>query len=112
MSSFRRTFRSPQLCVGQTIYVTLLILSCIALAAAIFFPVFEYVDLYRGEDVRLHKFEATGTRMPSSAQPATPKPEAPAAEEAPAGEGEATAEPAEGAEEAPAPVDTAAPEGG
>ena len=33
---------------GQTIYQTMLIISCVALALAVFFPVYELFDLYRG----------------------------------------------------------------
>lgn len=35
---------------GQTIYVVLLILAAIALAAAVFFPTFEYFTLYAKKD--------------------------------------------------------------
>jgi len=58
---------------GQSIYEIMLIVSCVALGLAIFFPTYEFFELYRGE-VRPHKFEAAGGPAigPSAPVPATP----------------------------------------
>ena len=68
---------------GQSIYQTMLIISCVALALAVFFPVYEYVDLYRVPGARPSR------RAPIERDETI----------------EETAEPAEGASEAPAPAE-------
>jgi len=75
---------------GQTIYQTMLAISCVMLALAIFFPVFEYFVLYRGP-AKADMFTDETVAMPS--RPAAP----PAATEG------------EGALEAPAPAEGAEP---
>jgi len=79
---------------GQTIFQTMLIISCVALAVGIFFPVYEFFRLYRGEP-NLHKFERQ--RVSPRPAPAPPEPAKPEPAEEPA-------EPAE-ASEAPAPAE-------
>ena len=75
---------------GQTIYQTMLAISCVMLALAVFFPVFEYFWLYRGP-VKPDMFREETVSSP--ARPSAP----PAATEG------------EGAPEAPAPAEGAAP---
>jgi len=54
---------------GQTIYQTMLIISCVALALAVFFPVYELFDLYRGP-VKFSTGSALVTRRPQTPEPA------------------------------------------
>ena len=58
---------------GQTIYQTMLIISCVALALAVFFPVYELIDLYRGP-VKFSMGSASVTRRPQT--PVEPEPAA------------------------------------
>jgi len=55
---------------GQTIYQTMLIISCVALALAVFFPVYELFDLYRGP-VKFDKRPASVTYESQPPEPAT-----------------------------------------
>ena len=81
----RRSMLKTRAQTGQTIYQTMLVISCVMLVLAVFFPVFEYFLLYRGP-ARPDMFrEAT---VSSPARPSAP----PAATEG------------EGASEAPAPA--------
>ena len=75
---------------GQTIYQTMLAISCVMLALAIFFPVFEYFLLYRGP-AKPDMF--SGETVSSTARSATPS----------------AATEGGGASEAPAPADTETP---
>jgi len=80
---------------GATIYHAMLGIACAALAIAIFFQVYEYVELYTGP-VRPYKFTEAGGAPPVVVQPAaTPRP-SPAP---------APVQPAPGAGEAPQPVE-------
>ena len=54
---------------GQTIYQTMLIISCVALALAVFFPVYELFDLYRGP-IKFAQGSASVTRTPQTPEPA------------------------------------------
>jgi len=98
--------RRPQ--AGATIYHAMLGIACVALAVAIVFPVYEYVELYTGP-VRAYKFPEAGGTPPPLVTPAAPQP-APApgpVEAAPAEETPAPAEetPTPAREEAPQPVE-------
>ena len=77
-----------------SIYGVMLIVSCVAMAIAIFFPTFEYFTLYRGpvRPVKSVGGTPTAERAPAR-QPEAP--EAPEAEEAPEPEAEAGEPPAE-----------------
>ena len=84
MNAIRRTIRSrpPASGRGQTIYQVLLIISCVAVALATFFPIYEYFELYSGP-VKPHKFEAPSMALPAA--PAAPaKANEPGAPPAPA----------------------------
>ena len=48
MSVIRRNQHLAHGQTGQTIYQTMLIISCIALAVAVFFPAFEFIQDYKG----------------------------------------------------------------
>ena len=80
---------------GQTIYQTMLIIACVMLAIAIFFPVYEYVTLYRGEAAP----DSMGVSTPREAtpQPAGPAEEAEGTPAAPAEQPEAPEEGGPGA---------------
>ena len=86
----RRPMFKTRTQAGQTIYQTMLAISCVMLALAVFFPVFEYVWLYRGP-ARPDMFREGTVSLP--ARPSAP----PAATEG------------EGASEAPAPAERATP---
>jgi len=96
MNAIRRNLRGVRSQAGQGIYQTMLIIACVALALAVFFPVYEFFDYYSGGDV-----SSTTTRPPQARpreEPAVAEPgETPApaeTTEAP-GEPEETVEPAE-----------------
>ena len=99
-----RATGGPRGASGQAIYQTMLIIAAVALAVAIFFPVYEYVELQRGE-VPLYKFDRSA-RLPGqrAAQPKARPAEAEEAKEA--GEAE------EAGGEAPEPVEETQPEAG
>ena len=101
MNSIRRAMAARRR-TGESAYMILLIISCVALAVAVFFPTFEYFALYRGEPVA-YKFDRGATARPLVKE-YVPKP-GPAAPAAPA--------PAPtqdtGGVTAPAPVDEPAP---
>jgi len=80
---------------GQTIYQTMLAISCVMLALAIFFPVFEYFLLYRGP---VKRDQHGGETVSTPARPATT--EAPAPAETPAPSDTSAPEPAGGGDEA------------
>ena len=86
----RRSMLKTRAQGGQTIYQTMLAISCVMLVLAIFFPVFEYFWLYRGP-AKPDMFREGA--VSSSVRPSTP----PAATEG------------EGASEAPAPAEGATP---
>jgi len=84
---------------GQTIYVVMLIIACVALGIAIAFPACEYVILYGGEDLTMRRQPRDNIRTAPVAKP----------KDTAAPPGEAAPKPVEDKpEEAPAPV----PEGG
>lgn len=94
-----KTLHARRAQAGQTIFHTMLIISCVALALAIFFPIYELFELHRGE-VREHKFVPSAAPAAAPTPKPTPKPkEAP--EPAPPAEG--------GAEEAPKPAEEPKP---
>ena len=101
-----RTMHKASTQAGQTICHAMLTISCVALALAIFFPVYELLELYRGE-VRVHKFVPKVTRRvePTTEEAAEPEP---TTEEAPEPE-PATGEAAESAETSE--TDTSEPAG-
>lgn len=81
---------------GQTIYQTMLIVACVALLLAVFFPVYEYFELYHGP-VKSSKFPSSGAPIAAPvARPRAPAAEAPAPapEAAPAAEPSTEAAPA------------------
>lgn len=92
--------------MGQSVFQTMLIISCVALALGIFFAVFEYYDLYRGE-IRLHKFVRAEISPVADRQPA---PAPAAAEETAASPDESEAPPPAEAGEGPAPAEAATEE--
>ena len=99
MSHFTSRIHTRRSLAGQTIYQVMLIISCVAFAVAVFFPVYEYITLYSGD-------QPAPTVRPATKPAVTPEEEAPApteAEEGEAEEGEAPA--AEGDAEMP-PADT------
>ena len=84
MNVIRRNLRGVRSQAGQGIYQTMLIIACVALALAVFFPVYEFFSYYSGDDDT-----PTATR---SAQPGPREEPAPVAEP---GEPEETVEPVE-----------------
>ena len=91
----RRSMLKTRAREGQTIYQTMLAISCVMLALAIFFPVFEYFLLYRGAP-KTDMF--SGEAVSSPARPAAT--EAPAPAETPAPSDTSAPEPAGGGDEA------------
>jgi len=90
---------------AQTIYQTMMVLSCIALAIAIFFPVYEYLTVYRAP-FKTHKFATTSYAPRPATTPGRPAPAAqPVAEPGAGAKEEGEAAPA--ATEAPKPVEAA-----
>jgi len=81
--------RRPQR--AATVYHTMLIIACVAMAVAVFFPVYEYMTLYRGP-VQMRKFpNAEAPRVTAPAPAPTP------AESAPKADTDATTTPPGGA---------------
>ena len=113
MSRIGRRFSMQSSQAGVTIYVTMLIVSCVALAVAVFFPAYEYFDLQY--EVVIGAGPSVTTRPPPEGETEPPDTEPTdgeeGAEETEPPEGEGPAEPAEGAEEpaggdeAPEPVE-------
>jgi hypothetical protein len=99
MNSIRMSLAGRRRGSGQSIYTVLLILSCVALGVAVFFPTFEYALLYRGEP-HVYKFDLDAKIKTTPARKPKPPPAAPAAEPAPADTEAVTA---------PEPVDEPAP---
>ena len=97
MNAIRRNLCGVRSQAGQGIYQTMLIIACVALALAVFFPVYEFFDYYSGGDV-----SPTTGRSPQARSREEPSPVAePGETVAPAettgapGEPEETVEPAE-----------------
>ena len=84
---------------GQTIYHVMLIIACVALAAAITFPVIEYFELYRTPSPKPYKFEKGPGSQPSRGVRNTSAPEK---DNAPAGAPEKTNEAPEPVNDQPA----------
>lgn len=95
MNRLHRCFSSRRGEVAQTIYQTMLVLACIALAIAIFFPLYDLTQLKAPFET--HKFASASYAPRPATTPAQPAPEAGARNE-----GEA----APAATEAPKPVET------
>ena len=50
MNAIRRNLRAARSQAGQGIYQTMLIIACVALTLAVFFPVYEFFKFYSGGD--------------------------------------------------------------
>ncbi len=79
MSHFTSRIHMRRSLAGQTIYQVMLIISCVAFAVAVFFPVYEYITLYSGE-------QPAPTVSPATTPTVAPEDEAPAPAEAAEGE--------------------------
>ena len=73
----RRSMLRTRARSGQTIYQTMLAISCVMLALAIFFPVFEYFKLYRGP---VKPDQHSGETVSTPARPAETEAPAPVAD--------------------------------
>jgi hypothetical protein len=102
MNSIRRRLAGRERARGQSIYMVLLIIACVSLAVAVFFPTFEYIALYRGEPHPYKSDLSASVKAAAARRPKpAPAPAAPAAEPGPAAD--------TGAVTAPEPVDEPAP---
>jgi len=100
MNVIRRNLQTISRQAGQSIYQTMLIIACVALAVAIFFPVFEFVQYYRGPSAADAAATTPATRKPAASKP-KPAADTDATSEEPKAEGaESSGKPAEAAEEA------------
>jgi hypothetical protein len=96
MNAIRHAIRPGRSQSGQSIYQTLLIISCVALALALFFPTYEYFDYYHGPG-RYPRFGGAGG---TAYTPSAPAPRPAPASAAPT----TTLAPGAPASEAPEPV--------
>ena len=96
MNAIRRNFGGSRPETGQSIYQTMLVIACVALALAVFLPTFEYFRYYFGT-----AGEAVAVERPRGERPEGPRPPAAGPSEAP--------EPAADAGAMLAPTTTVAP---
>lgn len=88
MNAIRRNALRPDARAGQSIYIILLVIATVSIALAAFFPILEYVTLYRGEGVQVRKSSPERTPMPAPGAPAAAREApAPAPEPEPSAEG-------------------------
>jgi hypothetical protein len=74
MNSIRLTLAARGRRTGESAYMILLIIACVALAVAVFFPAFEYFMLYRGDPVA-YKWDPGATVRTTAAPARRARPE-------------------------------------
>ena len=101
MNGIRRNLGRPRRQAGQSIFQTMLIISCVAMAVALVFPIIELVTLYQGPEPQPGRMASPAPARATTEQPAAPVGDTDATPAAPeAGEGE-TAAPDEAGEPVP-----------